>query len=145
MNQVVTRKFPSQFRYLPLAGVLLFTLMLTACFGGGDETTPEAAVLETAVQQNATLTCTAACLAQGQCGTAADNRPVILAHGSQPTLRDHNVILENDSAVVIVGQQAHTILDATGATSTLNFFAVQTPGGGPTNWVAGTCVALSGQ
>ena len=145
MNQFVTKKYSRQFRYLPLAGLLLLLLTLTACFGGGDDNASEAAAPETAVQQNATLTCTSACLAQGQCGTAADGRAVILAHGSQPTLRDHNVILDNESAVVIVGQQSHTILNTDGATSTLNFFAVQTAGGGPTNWVAGTCVALSGQ
>ena len=145
MNQVIPRKDLKQPQHLPLTGLLLLFLLLTACFGGGNEAAPEAAAPEAAGPQGGTLTCTATCLAQGQCGTAADGRTVILGHGSQPALRDHNAILENNSNIVVVGQQTQTIMDITGATSTLNFFAVQVPEGGPANWVAGSCVNLTAQ
>lgn len=145
MNQVIPSIHLKLARHVPLTGLLLLFLLLTACFGGGNEAAPEVAAPEAAGPQSGTLTCTATCLAQGQCGTAADGRTVILAHGSQPTLRDHNAILENNSNIVVAGQQTLNIMDITGATSTLNFFAVQVPEGGPINWVAGSCVNLAAQ
>lgn len=145
MNQVVPRNYLWQPKQVPFAGLLLLLLLLTACIGGGDEATPEAAAPEAAVQQSGSLTCSQTCLAQGQCGAAADGRIVILAHGTQPTLRDHNAILENESAILIMGQQTRTVLEISGATSTMNFFAVQPQAGGPTNWVAGSCVNLATQ
>ncbi len=127
----------------PHLWLLLLFLLLTACFGGGDDAAQEG-VLETAVQQG-TLTCSDNCRNQGQCGTATDGRIVVLAHGLQPATRDHNAVLENDSPVLIVGTEQRTVADPAGNTSNLNFFAVQPSGGGPTNWVAGSCVNITTQ
>ncbi|WP_420645732.1 hypothetical protein [Candidatus Leptofilum sp.] len=143
MNQVVPRKQLWQSQLAPFAGLLLLLLLLTGCFGGGDEAAPEAVAPEAATQQTGTLTCSQTCLNQGQCGVAADGRTVILASSNQPTFRDHNAILENESAIIIAGQQTLNISNFNGTPGTLNFFAVQPTGGGPTNWVAGSCVNLN--
>ena len=145
MNQVVTRTRPRQPQPLPLVVLLLFILLLTACLGGGDEVAPEVVAPETAAQQTGSLTCSQTCLGQGQCGTAADGSTFILAHSAQPMLRDHDTLLANDAAIVIAGQQTRTVSDITGATFSMNFFAVQPPEGGPTGWVSGSCVNITVQ
>ncbi len=124
----------------PWGLLLLLFLLLTACFGGGDEAAQGPLVPETAGQQTGSLVCSANCLNQGQCGAAADGRMVILAHSSQPATRDHNTLLANESPVLIVEQQPRTVIDIAGNISTLNFFAVQVAAGGPISWVAGSCV-----
>jgi hypothetical protein len=63
-----------------------------------------------------------------------------LAHNTQPATRDHNVILPNESAVNILGQEPRNLVDAAGNPFSLNFFVVQPIAGGPTGWVAGSCV-----
>lgn len=139
MNQILPINF-GQPRHMSLVVLLLFILLLTACLGGGDEAAPEAIAPETAVQQTGNLTCSQTCLAQGQCGNAADGTTFILGHSAQPTLRNHDTLLANDATIVIAGQQTLTISDITGATSSMNFFAVQPPEGGPNSWVSGSCV-----
>ncbi|MEZ4593560.1 MAG: hypothetical protein R3D55_20815 [Chloroflexota bacterium] len=141
MNQLLPRKTLRQPRSLPLVGLLLLLLLLTACIGGGEETAPELVVPEAAVGQQGSLTCSQTCLAQGQCGTAADSSVVILAHSAQPALRDHDTLLANDTAVTIIEQRTVAVSDVTGAVSSLNFFYAQ-PAGGPPSWVAGSCVNL---
>ncbi|WP_420629558.1 hypothetical protein [Candidatus Leptofilum sp.] len=139
MNKVIPRKHLRQGQLGLYAGLLLILLLLTACFGGSEEAAPP----EGAVQRTGTLTCSQSCLSQGQCGAAADGRTVILAHSGQPTFRDHNAILENESAILIAGEQIRNITNANGTLGTLTFYAVQPTGGGPNNWVAGSCVNLN--
>jgi hypothetical protein len=130
-----------QFRLAPSVGLLLLLLLLTACFGGGGDAAPETAVTDPAlIPLTGNLVCGPDCLNQGQCGTTADGRTVILAHNTQPATRDHNVILANDSAVNILGQEPRNLQDAAGNPFSLNFFLVQSPAGGPASWVAGSCV-----
>lgn len=141
MNQVEPTNHLSYCRHALLAGLLLLFLLLTACFGGGEETPQDTAVTDQALQQlTGNLVCSESCLSQGQCGTTADGRTVILAHSTQPATRDHNVVLPNDGTIVILGQEPRTVVDAAGNPFSLNFFAVQPAGGGPTSWVAGSCV-----
>ena len=140
MNQVVTNHSSPHYRQLPLVGLLLLFLLLTACLGGGDDPAPEAVAPEVAGQSTGTLVCSNNCINQGQCGTAADGRTVILAHSGQPATRNHDTILNNDSPVFIVGQEQRTVADMAGNQSSLNFIAVQVTSGGPTSWVAGICV-----
>lgn len=141
MNQVVSINRLMRFRLAPSVGLLLLLLLLTACFGGGDAVPQDTAVSEQAVTPLAgTLVCSPNCLGQGQCGTTADGRTVILAHSTQPATRDHNVILANDSAVNILGQEPRNVQDAAGTAFSLNFFLVQPTEGGPASWVAGSCV-----
>jgi hypothetical protein len=129
-----------QFRLAPPVGLLLLLLLLTACFGGGDAA-PETAVTDPAlIPLTGNLVCGPDCLNQGQCGTTADGRTVILAHNTQPATRDHNVILANDSAVNILGQEPRNVQDSAGTAFSLNFFLVQPTEGGPASWVAGSCV-----
>lgn len=144
MNQVVSPQHVTPFQRAPLAGLLLLFLLLTACFGGGGD---EVALVvpETAVQSTGTLVCSEGCLSQGQCGTVADGRIVILARSSGPATRDHDVLLLNDSAVTIVAQEPRIIQDIAGNQTNLNFFAVQPAEGGFTSWVAGSCVNLAVQ
>ncbi len=127
----------------PLVSLLLLFLLLTACFGGGDAA--EQAAPETAAVSTATLRCNEGCLNQGQCGSTSDGRIVILARSAGPGFRDHDVLLPNDSQVTILATQPNTIQDVTGVQSSLNFYVVQSAAGGPTNWVAGSCVELSAQ
>lgn len=141
MNQVIptNRLLPS--RYLLPFGLLLLLLLLTACFGGGGNGAEETAVSDQAVAPLAgTLVCGTDCLNQGQCGTTADGRTVILAHSTQPATRDHDVILANDSAVNLLVQEPRNVQDAAGTAFSLNFFLVQPTDGGPASWVAGSCV-----
>lgn len=140
MNQVVPRNHLMQPQRASLGGLLLLFLLLTACFGGGDEAAEDAVVPEAAALTTGRLVCSENCLNQGQCGAAADGRIVILAHSNGPATRDHNTVLANDSAILIVGQEPRNIADTAGGISTLNFFAVQPAEGGPTSWVAGSCV-----
>jgi hypothetical protein len=139
VNQNLTRIHLMQPRQASWVGLLLL-LLLTACLGGGTEAAEDAVVPEAAALTTGSLVCSESCLSQGQCGTAADGRIVILAHSNGPATRDHNTVLNNDSTILIVGQEPRTIADITGATATLNFFAVQPAEGGPTSWVAGSCV-----
>jgi hypothetical protein len=139
VNQDVTRIHLMQPRQASWVGLLLL-LLLTACFGGRDDAAEDVPVPEAAALATGRLVCSQSCLSQGQCGTTADGRIVILAHSSGPATRDHNTVLANDSAILIMGQEPRTIADITGAASTLNFFAVQPAEGGPTSWVAGSCV-----
>ncbi len=139
MNQVVPNHYSTHPQWLSLLLLLIF-LLLTACFGGGNEAAPDAGAPEIAAQLSGTLVCSNNCLNQGQCGTAADGRTVILAHSGQPATRDHNTILDNESAVFIIDQQQRLVTDMVGNQSNLNFFAVQLATGGPTSWVAGSCV-----
>lgn len=136
MNQAVPHNFVKQPQRWPLAGLLLLFLLLTACFGGG---AAEEAAPETALVSTATLRCTETCAAQGQCGTTADGRIVILSRSASAGFRDHDVLLANDSVVTVLAQQPYTIQDITGVQSSLNFFVIQ-PEGGNTSWVAGSCV-----
>lgn len=145
MNQLFARNHLQQPRHLPLFGLLLLLLLLTACFGAGEETASEVTAPEAAAGQTGSLTCSQTCLAQGQCGTAADSSVVILAHSAQPALRDHDTLLANAAAIVIVGQQTLDVSDVTGAITSMNFWAVQPPEGGPTSWVSGSCVNLNNQ
>lgn len=142
MNQVAPRTDLKQPSRQPLAILLLLILLLTACIGGNEE---ETAAPEAAAQQPGSLICSQTCLAQGQCGTAADGQTVVLGHSGQPVLRDHDTLLANEVAIVIAGQQTRTVLDITGATSNMNFFAVQPPEGGPVTWVSGSCVNITVQ
>jgi hypothetical protein len=125
---------------MPLVWLLLLFLLLTSCLGGGDEAAQDAGSPETAALQTGTLTCSENCRNQGQCGTTVDGRIVILANSVQPATRAHNAVLENDSPILIVKQELRTVADPVGNLSNLNFFAVQPAAGGPTNWVAGSCV-----
>lgn len=136
MNQAVPLNFVKQPQRWPLAGLLLLFLLLTACFGGG---AAEEAAPETALVSTATLRCTETCAAQGQCGTTADGRIVILSRSASAGFRDHDVLMANDSVVTVLAQQPYTIQDITGVQSSLNFFVIQ-PEGGNTSWVAGSCV-----
>jgi hypothetical protein len=136
VNQAVPHNFVKQPQRWPLAGLLLLFLLLTACFGGG---AAEEAAPETALVSTATLRCTETCAAQGQCGTTADGRIVILSRSASAGFRDHDVLLANDSVVTVLAQQPYTIQDITGVQSSLNFFVIQ-PEGGNTSWVAGSCV-----
>ena len=145
MNKVASQKHVLLSWRLPihLVGLLLLFLSLTACFGGGNEAAEETAVtLTNPGQQNGTLTCSESCSLQGQCGTTLDGRVVILGHSNVPSTRDHNTVLPNESTVTVLAQEPHTVADAAGVTSTLNFFAIQPLDGGPASWVAGTCVNL---
>jgi len=145
VNKVVSTNHLRQFWHIPLPviGLLLLLLGLTACFGGGNNAAQDTGVtLEVPGQQTGTLTCSESCAAQGQCGTAPDGRILIMAHSNVPSTRDHNTVLPNDSTVTVLAQEPHTIADVAGVTSTLNFFAIQPVEGGPASWVAGTCVAL---
>ncbi|MCA9917865.1 MAG: hypothetical protein KC445_07940 [Anaerolineales bacterium] len=141
MNQVFPRNILRQLRFLPLAGLLLLIALFTACSGSGDDAAPEVVDPAAAVLQTGSLTCSQTCLAQGQCGTAADGRTVILAHSGQPKLRDHDTLLADEAAVTILNQQTLAISDAVGAISSMSFFNVQ-PTGGPASWVSGSCVNL---
>ncbi|MBK8905030.1 MAG: hypothetical protein IPM53_27870 [Anaerolineaceae bacterium] len=141
MNQAVPQNLVKQPQRWPLVSLLLLFLLLTACFGGGnspEEIAPEAAAITTA-----TLRCSESCLAHGQCGTAADGRTVILARSAGAGLSDHDVLMASDSVVNIMAQESHIIQDVTGVQSSLNFYFVQPPEGGFSNWVAGSCVELS--
>ncbi|VAW38685.1 hypothetical protein MNBD_CHLOROFLEXI01-148 [hydrothermal vent metagenome] len=140
MNKINLLSRSVQPQRMPLVWLLLLFLLLTSCLGGGGEAAQDAVAPETAALQTGTLTCSDNCRNQGQCGTAVDGRIVILAHGSQPATRDHNAVLENDSPILIVQQEQRTVADPVGTLSNLNFFAVQPAAGGPTNWVAGSCV-----
>lgn len=137
MNQAVSKYLVKQPQRWPLVSLLLLFLLLTACFGGGaaEEAAPEAALVSTA-----TLRCTETCLGQGQCGTTADGRTVILSRSASAGFSDHDVLLANDSVVNILAQQPYTIQDVTGVQSSLNFYVVQPTAGGFTSWVAGSCV-----
>jgi hypothetical protein len=136
VNQAVPHNLVKQPQRWPLVGLLLLFLLLTACFGGG---AAEEAAPETALVSTATLRCTETCAAQGQCGTTADGRIVILSRSASAGFRDHDVLLANDSVVTVLAQQPYTIQDITGVQSSLNFFVIQ-PEGGNTSWVAGSCV-----
>ena len=140
VNQAVPMERVKRPSHMPLTGLLLLFLLLTACFGGGEQAAQDVAAPEGAVQPTGTLVCSNNCLNQGQCGTAADGRIVILAHSDQPATRDHNTVLANDSTVLLLGQQPRSVIDLAGNISTLNFFAVQLASGGPASWVAGSCV-----
>lgn len=139
MNTDILSKNLWQRRLAPFAGLLVILLLLTACSGGGDE----AAAPEGASQQTGTLTCSQSCLNQGQCGAAEDGRTVILGNSDQPTFRNHNAILENETAVNIINQQPLNYNNPNGTPGTLTFFNVQPAAGGPTNWVAGSCLNLN--
>lgn len=141
MNKVNLLYRSVQPRQMPLVWLLLLFLLLTGCLGGG-EAAQDAPAPETAVQQTGTLTCSDNCRNQGQCGTATDGRIVILAHSDKPATRDHNTVLENNGAVLIMGQELRAVVDPAGVVSNLNFYAVQ-PNGGPTSWVAGSCVNIT--
>ncbi len=146
MNQVVPMNHSRQFQRLLLTILLPLLLLLTACFGGGDDAVVDTAVTDqTAVTQTGNLVCSPTCLSQGQCGTTADGRTVILAHSTQPATRDHDVILANDVAVNILGQEPRNVQDITGNAFSLNFFLVQPAAGGPNSWVAGSCVNQTAQ
>ena len=141
MNKAVPTNRLMPFRPVPAVGLLLVLLLLTGCLGGGGDAAEDTAVSDQAVAPLAgTLVCGTDCLNQGQCGTTADGRTVILAHNTQPATRDHNVILANDSAVNILGQEPRNVQDAAGNPFSLNFFLVQPAEGGPNSWVAGSCV-----
>ncbi len=142
MSQSVSTNRIKPFRYLPGIVLLVLVVLLTACFGGGgDNAAPETTVTDpAAVPPTGSLTCSPDCLNQGQCGTAADGRIVILAHDSRPATRDHNVILANDSAVNILAQEQHSVQDAAGNIFPLIFYVVQPAQSGPNSWVAGSCV-----
>lgn len=138
MNQVVSHNLFKQPRRWSLAGLLLFFLLTTACFGGDNTAAPEAAE----GQQTGSLACTETCRTQGQCGTAADGRIVILAHSGGPATRDHNTVINNESAVTILSQEQRTIQETSGTQSTMTFFNVQ-PANSPAAWVIGSCVNLA--
>jgi len=138
VNQAVPHNLVKQPQRWPLVGLLLLFLLLTACIGGGGAA--EEAAPETALVTTATLRCTETCAAQGQCGTTADGRIVILSRSASAGFRDHDVLLANDSVVTVLAQQPYTIQDITGVQSSLNFFVVQPTEGGFTSWVAGSCV-----
>ncbi len=53
------------------------------------------------------------------------------------------MVLANDSPVLIVDQQQRSVMDPAGNVFNLNFFAVQLAAGGPTSWVAGSCLNLT--
>jgi hypothetical protein len=134
------------FRLAPAAVMLLLLLLLTACFGGGDNVAEDTAVSDQAsVPLTGNLVCGPDCLNQGQCGTTADGRTVILAHNTQPATRDHNVILASDSVVNILQQEPRNMQDPAGNPFSLNFFLVQPVEGGPASWVAGICVNQTAQ
>ena len=141
MNQTVLTNRLRRFRHGPSAGLLLLLLLLTACFGGGDDAAQDTAVSDqAAAAQTGNLVCSPSCLSQGQCGTTADGRTVILAHSTQPATRDHDVILANDSTINILTIEPRNLQDAAGNPFSLNFFLVQPAEGGPASWVAGSCV-----
>ncbi len=142
MNQAGLTTHSRQFQRLPLFILLLLLLLLTACFGRGNNAAQDTAVTDqTVTATTGNLVCSPACLSQGQCGTTADGRTVILAHDAQPATRDHNVVLANDSNVNLLGQDQRSVQDtATGTVSVLNFFLVQPVEGGLSSWVAGSCV-----
>ena len=141
MNNAEPSKRLIYSQHILFVGLLLLLLLLTACFGGGNEET--AVSPETAAQQTGSLICSNSCLSQGQCGTAADGRIVILAHSSQAATRDHNTLLPNESAINILGLETHTVADVANNQTTLNFYNVQPVEGGPASWVAGSCVNIS--
>jgi hypothetical protein len=140
VTQVVSTNRLLPFRLAPSAGLLLLLLLLTACFGGGDPAQNATVTPGAVIPLTGSLVCSPSCLSQGQCGTTVDGRIVILAHNTQPATRDHNVILPNESAVNILGQEPRNLVDAAGNPFSLNFFVVQPTAGGPTSWVAGSCV-----
>ena len=129
-------------QHAPLTGLLLLFLLLTACLGGGEEAGQDTAVSpEIAFPVAGTLVCSGSCQSQGQCGTTADGRTVILAHSSKASTRDHDTLFVNETAVELLQAEPHTVLDSSGNSTNLNFYIVQTVGGGPRSYVAGTCVA----
>jgi hypothetical protein len=143
VNYVVPKNHFLYLRYVSLVGVLLLILLLTACFGGGNDAAEDTAVSpETAAPQTGSLVCSSSCASQGQCGTTIDGRTVILAHSSQATTRDHDTLIANESTINILGSETHTVADAANNQSTITFYNVQPVEGGPAGWVAGSCVNI---
>lgn len=109
---------------------------LTACFGaGGDEQPPAEQIV---------LTCSEACAQQGQCGTGADERPLVLGRSDRPETRDHNLVFNADLSITILETREEMVQSALdGQTAMQPFSFVILNDSGQQGWVANWCLAAA--
>lgn len=132
---IKSRRIP----YFPYT-YLIILLLLTACFGGGNQgETENVAPVENQSAQK-TLTCSEACANNGQCGQAGDGRLVVLGRSDQPNTQNHDQIFPVDTPVDILGSEQRLVQSFGGEVSQLTFSYINLSDGQKSGWVANWCV-----
>ena len=125
---------------IPVTAVLL----LTACFGSGNEDALPlpAGQLPVPLTGEVTLSCNQTCTDRGQCGTLADGRAVVLGNLEGPAVTNHNLTFPADTTAVIQAASTNVVETITNPTRTeQTFYQVILNDGSKTGWVAGWCVS----
>ncbi len=125
---------------IPVTAVLL----LTACFGGGnDDALPSPAEESpTSLTGEVILSCNQACTDRGQCGTLADGRAVVLGSLEGPAVINHNLTFPANATAVIQAASTNVIETIANPTrSEQTFYQVALSDGSKMGWVAGWCVS----
>lgn len=119
---------------------LILFILLTGCFGGGNqEETENVAPVENQFVQK-TLTCSEACANNGQCGQAGDGSFFVLARSDQPNTQNHDQIFPVDTSVDILGSEQRLLQSPGGEVSQLTFSYINISGGQKSGWVANWCI-----
>jgi hypothetical protein len=127
--------------FLPLSLLFLFALFfIFGCSLINRERGPEVPVVEESVPQ-VVVACTEACANRGQCGEAEDGRSLVLGHPDSPTVSEHQMVFEHQTAMTLLALRDETLqVLATGQQFVHTFYLVTRPGDGRSGWVAGWCV-----
>ncbi len=124
--------------------LFLATLFLTACglLGGRGQTANLGHQIGLELNSTAVLTCSESCADHGWCGTAGDQRPVVLGNAVDPASPVHDRLFLQDTQVIIDFATIATIqYVATGEQAELPFYHVMSINDGKSAWIAGWCIA----
>ncbi|MCP5096812.1 MAG: hypothetical protein GY943_14770 [Chloroflexi bacterium] len=121
---------------------LLFSLLLlTACFGGSNETDAPAADANVgALTGQVVLQCTKACAARGQCGTAVNGTDMVLGGHDTAVVQGHNASFPAGTIANVITDQMYRLSLPDQSELQHIFYQVQTRDAQQA-WVAGWCVA----
>jgi hypothetical protein len=115
-------------------------VLLAACSGGGDaqeQAAPEATAVPVI------LTCSEMCLQQGQCGSAADGRTLILGHSDHPETQNHDLVFNADALITIQETREQMIQPINNQPYMQPFSRIVLNENGQQGWVANWCIAPS--
>ena len=131
---------------LPRQIVLLTAvfLLLTACFGGGNNDTPAedtTADPATPLTGNVVLRCNQTCLDRGQCGTLGNGDRVVLGGSTGPTVDNHDLLFPHDTAAIVQASTTGVVEPLINPTpSQQTFYLIALEDNSKAGWVAGWCV-----